>query len=105
MEWNTRRPPLPRRDERDEQIDTRARSHALDFVVAAAEVLTVMCLVKGQPFAFVFGLRGRAYLQIREIRRKAVPGSGRMPWGRGRGASGVVRLHRLKGALPPHRIK
>lgn len=53
MERNTCRPPLPRRDERDEQIDTRARSHALDFMVAAAEVLTVMCLVKGNR-------RGRA---------------------------------------------
>lgn len=49
MERNTHRPLLPHRDERDEQIDTRARSHALDFVVAAAEVLTVMCLVKGNP--------------------------------------------------------
>ena len=40
---------MPRRDERDEQIDTRARSHALDFMTAATQVLTVMCLVKGNP--------------------------------------------------------
>lgn len=66
MPMQTRRP-MPRRDERDEQIDTRARSHALDFMTAATQVLTVMCLVKGnpvegQPFAFVFWLCGRAGL-------------------------------------------
>ena len=48
MPMQTRRP-MPRRDERDEQIDTRARSHALDFMTAATQVLTVMCLVKGNP--------------------------------------------------------
>ena len=46
MEWNTRRPPLPRRDERDEQIDTRARSHALDFVVALLK--GQVCEVRGE---------------------------------------------------------
>ena len=48
MPMQTRRP-MPHRDERDEQIDTRARSHALDFMTAATQVLTVMCLVKGNP--------------------------------------------------------
>ena len=37
----------PIKDERDQQIDTAARSHALDFVVAATQVLTVLCAVKG----------------------------------------------------------
>lgn len=39
----------PIKDERDRQIDTAARSHALDFVVAATQVLTVLCAVKGNP--------------------------------------------------------
>ena len=39
----------PIKDERDQQIDTAARSHALDFVVAATQVLTVLCAVKGNP--------------------------------------------------------
>lgn len=38
-----------RKDERDIQIETRGRSHALDFMVAATQILTVMCLVKGNP--------------------------------------------------------
>lgn len=37
----------PYKDERDEQIETRSRSHALDFVITATQVLTIMCLVKG----------------------------------------------------------
>ena len=39
----------PVKDERDQQIDTAARSHALDFLVAATQVLTVLCAVKGNP--------------------------------------------------------
>lgn len=39
----------PVKDERDQQIDTAARSHALDFLVAATQVLTVLCVVKGNP--------------------------------------------------------
>jgi len=39
----------PFKDERDKQIQTKAESHALAFVVAAAQILTVMCLVKGNP--------------------------------------------------------
>ena len=37
------------KDERDAQIDTRSRSAALDFVIAATQVLTLICLVKGNP--------------------------------------------------------
>lgn len=37
----------PYRDERDRQIETRSRSHALDFVIAATQILTIMCLIKG----------------------------------------------------------
>ena len=39
----------PFRDERDEQIDARSKVNALDFVVAAAQVLTLICLWKGNP--------------------------------------------------------
>ena len=39
----------PFKDERDEQIDTSSKSAALDFVIAATQVLTVMCLIKGNP--------------------------------------------------------
>ena len=35
------------KDERDIQIDTRSRSAALEFVIAATQILTLMCLVKG----------------------------------------------------------
>ncbi|WP_326522331.1 DUF6442 family protein [Faecalispora sporosphaeroides] len=39
----------PLKDERDEQIDTRSKSHALEFMIAATQVLTAMCLIKGNP--------------------------------------------------------
>ena len=37
------------KDERDMQIDTRSRSAALEFVIAATQILTLICLVKGNP--------------------------------------------------------
>ena len=37
----------PLKDERDEQIDVRSKYHALDFVVAATQILTILCIVKG----------------------------------------------------------
>ncbi len=39
----------PIKDERDEQIDAQAKVHSLEYVTAATQVLTVMCLVKGNP--------------------------------------------------------
>lgn len=39
----------PLKDERDEQIDVRSKYHALDFLIAATQVLTLMCLIKGNP--------------------------------------------------------
>lgn len=39
----------PFKDERDEQINTRSKSHALEFIIAATQILTVMCLIKGNP--------------------------------------------------------
>lgn len=39
----------PLKDERDRQIETGARSYALEWVIAVTQVLTVMCLIKGNP--------------------------------------------------------
>lgn len=39
----------PLKDERDEQIEVRSKYHALDFLVAATQILTVICIVKGNP--------------------------------------------------------
>lgn len=39
----------PIKDERGEQIDVEAKSYALEYVVAATQVLTIMCLIKGNP--------------------------------------------------------
>lgn len=39
----------PLKDERDEQIEVRSKYHALDFLVAATQILTVMCIIKGNP--------------------------------------------------------
>ena len=37
----------PVKDERDEQIDVQAKSHALEYIVTATQILTIMCLIKG----------------------------------------------------------
>lgn len=39
----------PVKDERDEQIDINSKSTALNFVIAATQILTIMCLIKGNP--------------------------------------------------------
>lgn len=39
----------PIKDERDEQIEVRSKYHALEFLVAATQILTVMCIIKGNP--------------------------------------------------------
>ena len=46
-----KRPPRQRpfKDERDRQIEVRSRSTALDFMTAATQVLTVICLIKDNP--------------------------------------------------------
>ena len=53
----------PLKDERDEQIDTRSKSHALEFMIAATQVLTAMCLER-QLGAIVSWRCGRLILQI-----------------------------------------
>lgn len=44
-----KQPQRPVKDERDEQIDVHSKSYALEFMTAATQVLTIMCLVKGNP--------------------------------------------------------
>ena len=39
----------PLKDERDQQIGTHSKSWALEFMIAATQVLTVLCLIKGNP--------------------------------------------------------
>lgn len=37
------------KDERDEQIEVHSKARSLEYVIAATQVLTVMCLIKGNP--------------------------------------------------------
>ncbi len=39
----------PSEDARDEQIKTKARSHALEWVTAVTQILTAICIAKGNP--------------------------------------------------------
>lgn len=39
----------PYKDERDKEIQTKSESHALSFMTAATQILTVICLFKGNP--------------------------------------------------------
>ena len=39
----------PVKDERDKQIETNAKSYALEWVTAVTQVLTIICIVKGNP--------------------------------------------------------
>ena len=36
----------PLKDDRDEQIDVRSKYHALDFLIAATQIVTIMCIIK-----------------------------------------------------------
>ena len=37
----------PYKDERDQEIQIKSDSHALEFVVAVTQILTMLCLFKG----------------------------------------------------------
>lgn len=39
----------PYKDERDREIAVHSKGYALEFTVAAAQILTIFCLVKGNP--------------------------------------------------------
>ena len=65
----------PIKDERDKQIDLQAKSQSLEYMIAATQILTIICLVKGNPawkgslsllfFGIAFGLFYK-YKQYRE---------------------------------------
>ena len=44
-----KQPPKQRlvKDERDEQIDVWAKNYSLEYVIAATQILTIVCLIKG----------------------------------------------------------
>ncbi|WP_317314410.1 DUF6442 family protein [Holdemanella biformis] len=39
----------PIKDERDQQINIQSKARSLEYVIAATQVLTIMCLIKGNP--------------------------------------------------------
>ena len=39
----------PVKDERDRQIEKESKSYAMEWVVAITQILTIMCLIKGDP--------------------------------------------------------
>lgn len=39
----------PVKDERDKQIDMCAKSKSLEYTVAATQIFTIICLIKGNP--------------------------------------------------------
>lgn len=47
MKQSQRKAPI--KDERDKQIDLQAKNYALEYVIAATQILTIMCLIKGNP--------------------------------------------------------
>ena len=57
---------MPRKDERDEQINLHSKSTALDFMIAATQILTILCLIKPgverQSGHAVFGVCSQAIL-------------------------------------------
>ena len=49
----------PIKDECDEQIDTHSKSEALDFMIAATQVLTIMCLIERKS-----GMEGKSRTSV-----------------------------------------
>lgn len=47
MKQSQRKAPI--KDERDKQIDLQAKRYALEYVIAVTQILTIMCLIKGNP--------------------------------------------------------
>lgn len=47
MKKSQRKAPI--KDERDKQIDLQAKNSALEYMIGATQVLTVICLIKGNP--------------------------------------------------------
>lgn len=47
MKQSPRQKPI--RDERDEQIEVQSKARSLEYVLSATMILTVICLLKGNP--------------------------------------------------------
>lgn len=47
MKQSPKRKPV--RDERDEQIEVHSKASSLNYVLTVTTILTVMCLLKGNP--------------------------------------------------------
>lgn len=64
------------KDERDQQIDTYSKSTALDFVIAVTQILTIMCLIKGNTawrgsFALLFfGAAAQLFYKYEQYQEK-----------------------------------
>ena len=73
-----KQPPRPRplHDERDRQIQTGARSFALEIVIALSQILTVVCAIKGNSawrgtLSLLFlGCAAALFDQYRQYREK-----------------------------------
>ena len=39
----------PYKDERDQEIQIKSENHVLEFVVVTTQILTIICLFKGNP--------------------------------------------------------
>ena len=58
----------PFKDERDEQIETNAKSYALEWVTAVTQILTIICIAKGNPawkgicsFLSIWSISGKTF--------------------------------------------
>lgn len=66
----------PVKDERDEQIDVQSKGYALEYVVAATQILTIMCAVKGNPAwkgslsLLFFGVAAALFYKYQQYREK-----------------------------------
>ena len=66
----------PVKDERDEQIDVQAKSHALEYVITATQILTVICLIKRNPAwkgslsLLFFGVAFSLFYKYRQYRER-----------------------------------
>ncbi|WP_018751291.1 DUF6442 family protein [Paenibacillus sanguinis] len=70
-------PKRPFKDERDQQIEVASKSYALELMITATQILTLICLVKGNPawkgslaLLFIGGATGLFY-KHKEYNEKA----------------------------------
>ena len=53
--YDMKQPPRQRtiKDERDEKIGKDAKVYAFEWIIAITQVLTIMCIIKGNPYYFL----------------------------------------------------